>query len=71
MRSFFQPILSKTHVHWRTVANSVYKEMAKKEMHLIPVVKRVSAKRVTRSKASTTIERVQLVWFPPTGSGKD
>ena len=57
--------------HWRTLANSVYKEMAKKEMHLIPVVKRVSAQRVTRSKASTTIERAQLAWFPPTGLGKD
>ena len=49
--------------YWTTLAMSVYQEMDKKKLRLLPVV---------RNESSTdSIPKVQLTWLPPTGHGKD
>ena len=57
--------------HWRTLANSVYQEMDKRKMRLIPVVRGVRTRYSGRSKESSGSKRVRLTWFPPTGTGKE
>ena len=57
--------------HWRTLVSSVYQEMNKKGMHLIPVVRSLEGSSSGRTKDSREPERVQLKWFPPTGTGKE
>ena len=57
--------------YWRIVVNSVYQEMDTKKLRLLPMVKTVKARRVSRAKRSARADRVQLTWFPPTGKGMD
>lgn len=55
--------------YWRIVVNSVYQKMDTEKLRLLPVVKTVKARRVSRAKISSRADRVQLTWFPPTGRG--
>ena len=49
--------------YWKTLVTSVYQEMDRKSLRLLPVI------RVEALEDSTSI--VQLTWLPPTGDGKD
>ena len=49
--------------YWSTLVTSVYQEMERKRLRLLPVV------RYEASEDSCS--RVQLTWLPPTGKGKD
>ena len=53
--------------HWRTLADSVYQEMSKKELRLIPVVR--SLKHISDARAKNLKSVVK--WFPPQGKGKN
>ena len=53
--------------HWRTLADSVYQEMSKKEMRLIPVVR--SLKHISGAHAKNL--KSVVTWFPPQGAGKN
>ena len=53
--------------HWRTLADSVYQEMSKKEMRLIPVVR--SVKHISGAHAKNL--KSVVTWFPPQGAGKN
>ena len=57
--------------HWRALVSSVYQEMNKKRMHLIPLVRRLEIFSSGRAKNYHGSEEVQLKWFPPSGTGKD
>ena len=57
--------------HWKRLVDSVYQEMSKKEMRLIPLVRSLKASSRGRAKDSQGSERVQVTWFPPTGTGKE
>ena len=57
--------------HWKTLVDSVYQEMNKKEMRLIPVLRGFEGSSSGRAKNSKGSERVQVTWFPPTGTGKE
>ena len=53
--------------HWRTLADSVYQEMSKKEMCLIPVVRSLKQMSDARAKNLKSV----VTWFPPQGTGKN
>ena len=53
--------------HWRMLADSVYQEMSKKEMRLIPVVR--SLKKMSDAHAKNL--KSAVTWFPPQGTGKN
>ena len=53
--------------HWRTLADSVYQEMSKKEMCLIPVVRSLKQMSDARAKNLKSV----VTWFPPKGTGKN
>ena len=57
--------------HWMTLIYSVYKEMSRKRMRLIPSVRRVKASSSGGTKDSEGCERVQVMWFPLEGIGKE
>ena len=53
--------------HWRMLADSVYQEMSKKEMRLIPVVRSLKQMSDARAKNLKSV----VTWFPPQGAGKN
>ena len=53
--------------HWRTLADSLYQEMSKKEMRLIPVVRSLEQMSDARAKNLKSV----VTWFPPQGTGKN
>ena len=53
--------------HWRMLADSVYQEMSKKEMRLIPVVRSLKQTSDARAKNLKSV----VTWFPPQGAGKN
>ena len=53
--------------HWKTLADSVYQEMTKKKMRLIPVVR--SLKQMSDARAKNL--KSEVTWFPPQGTGKN
>ena len=57
--------------HWKTLADSVYREMDTKGKRLIPLVRSLEVDSCGRSKDSEGSERVQVTWLLPTGTGKD
>ena len=57
--------------HWKTLVDSVYQEMNRKEMRLIPVLRDFEGSSSGRAKNSKGSERVQVTWLPPTGTGKE
>ena len=57
--------------HCKTLADSVYQEMSQKRMRLIPKLRKVKEFSSRRREESHGFERVQITWFPPTGTGKD
>ena len=57
--------------HWKTLANSVYQEMSQKRIRLIPKLRNVKEFSSRRREESHSFERVQITWFPPTGTGKE
>ena len=57
--------------HWRTLVTSVYQTMSERRMRLIPLLRSLEAGSSGHAKESQGDERVQVMWFPPTGSGKD
>ena len=56
--------------HWKLLADSVYKEMCKKETPLIPVVRCSKADSGLHTKNFNGSARVQVTWFPPQGTGE-
>ena len=56
--------------HWKLLADSVYKEMCKREMPLIPVVRCLKADSGLHTKNFNGSARVQVTWFPPQGTGE-
>ena len=57
--------------HCKTLADSVYQEMSQKRMRLIPKLTNEEEFSSRRCEESNGLERVQITWFPPTGTGKD
>ena len=53
--------------HWKALADSVYQEMSKKEMRLIPVVRSLKQVSDARPKNLKSV----VTWFPPQGTGKN
>ena len=56
--------------HWKTLADSVYEEMCKREAPLIPVARCSKADSGLHTKNLNGSARVQVTWFPPQGTGK-
>ena len=59
---FFPPVVL-GNPYWTTLAISVYQEMDRKKLRLLPVVRNETPQ--------DSIHKVQLTWLPPTGYGKD
>ena len=57
--------------YWKTLADSVYQEMNKKQMRLIPVLRNFEGSSSGQANNSKGPESVQVTWFPPTGTGKE
>ena len=57
--------------HWKSLADSVYQGMSKKEMHLIPVVRYSKQVSGARGKSFKGCHGFQVTWFPPRGTGKN
>ena len=57
--------------NWRTLAISVYQEMTRKEMRLIPLVRGPETSSCRHANNSHDSGVVHVKWFPPTGCGKD
>ena len=57
--------------HWKSLADSVYQGMSKKEMHLIPVVRCLKKGSGARGKSFKGFHGFQVTWFPPQGTGKN
>ena len=54
----FPPVVERI-TYWTTLAKSVYQEMDRKRLRLLPVLRHQES------------SEVQLTWLPPTGKGKD
>ena len=57
--------------HWKTLVDTVYQEMSRKRMRLIPSVRNAKNIPSCRSGESNSSQGVLVTWFPPTGTGKD
>ena len=57
--------------YWKTLVEAVYQVMSKKRMHLIPLVRRAKDNSTSRHEEPYGSERVQVEWFPLSGTGKD
>ncbi|KAL9966853.1 hypothetical protein ACROYT_G024983 [Oculina patagonica] len=60
----FFPRRKPTDQYWKTLVDSVYQEIDRKELQILPVVRN----RPLDVPKSTTV--VEVTWLPPTGSGK-
>ena len=49
--------------YWAGLVTSVYQEMDRKRLRLLPVIRKQASEEAT--------PKVQLTWLPPTGNGKD
>ena len=65
------PKLPIADTYWKTLVEAVYQKMSKERMHLIPLVRKAEENSSCRRKESYGSERVQVEWFPLSGSGKD
>ena len=61
-----QPVTDK---YWKTLVDSVFQELNRKELQVLPVVRirRVDVAKKTHKRAPV----VNLTWLPPTGSGRN
>ena len=57
--------------YWKTLVDAVYQEMSKKRMRLIPSVRNVEESFPCRREVPYSSQRVQVTWYPPTGTSKD
>ncbi|XP_020614876.1 sacsin-like isoform X1 [Orbicella faveolata] len=57
--------------YWKTLVEAVYQVMSKKGMRLIPLVRKAEENSSRRREESYGSERVQVEWFPLSGTGKD
>ena len=57
--------------YWKSLADSVYQGMSKKEMHLIPVVKCSKQSSGAGAKSIKGSSGVQVTWFAPQDTGKN
>ena len=57
--------------YWKSLADSVYQGMSKKEMHLIPVVKCSKHSSGAGAKSIKGSSGVQVTWFAPQDTGKN
>jgi len=54
--------------YWETLANSVFQEINRRELKIIPVVRRRPMEVASETAKSSIV--VEVSWLPPTGSGK-
>ncbi|KAJ7380159.1 hypothetical protein OS493_010870 [Desmophyllum pertusum] len=57
----FFPRQPQTDQYWKTLVDSVYQEINRRELQILPVVRRRASKRATVA---------DVTWFPPIGSGR-
>ena len=57
--------------HWKSLADSVYQGMRKKEKHLIPVVKCSKRRSGAGGKSIKGSSGVHVTWFAPQSTGKN
>ena len=65
--SFF-PCQMPSDVYWRTLTDSVYQEMNRMELQILPVLRKRSLDVASKIPQSGTI--AEVTWLPPTGSGR-
>ena len=65
------PRFPKEDTYWKTLVKAVYQVMSKKGIRLIPLVKKVEGSSSSHREGSYGSERVQVEWFPLSGTGKD
>ena len=54
--------------YWKTLVDSVYQEINRKELQILPVVR--SRPLIVSQSARKSNTVVEVTWFPPTGSGR-
>ena len=54
--------------YWETLVDSVYQEINRRELKIIPVVRRRPMEVASKTAKSSTV--VEVSWLPPTGSGR-
>ena len=64
----FFPRQCPTDQYWKTLVDSVYQEINRRELQIIPVVR--SRPMEVTSKTSKSCTVVEVSWLPPTSSGK-
>ena len=57
--------------YWKTLVDAVYQVMSKKSLRLIPLVRKAEENSSCRREESYGSKRVQVEWFPLSGTGKD
>ena len=57
--------------YWKTLVKAVYQVMSKKMMRLIPLVRKAEENSSCRRDESYGSEKVQVEWFPLSGTGRD
>ena len=64
----FFPLQPTTDQYWKTLVDSVYQVINRKETRILPVVRKRPSITTTRAQTSTAM--VEVRWLPPTGSGR-
>lgn len=54
--------------YWKTLVDSVYREINRRELQIIPVVRRRPMEVASKNAKSSIV--VEVLWLPPTGSGR-
>ncbi len=64
----FFPLQRTTDQYWKTLVDSVYQEINRKELKILPVVRNRSFDDTQSAQRSNTV--VEVTWLPPTGCGR-
>ena len=62
------PLQPATDQYWKTLVESVYQKLNRKELRILPVVRNRTLDVTRRVQKRTT--EVEVTWLPPTGSGR-
>ena len=65
------PRLPTEDTYWKALVETVYQVMSKKRMRLIPLVRKAEKNSSCHREESYSSKRVQVEWFPLSGTGKD
>ena len=65
----FFPVQPTTDQYWKTLVDSVYQEINRKELQILPVIRKRSLDANQGAQKSATV--VEITWLPSTGSGSN